>query len=175
MAGLTRHFFDLTVDLRIVNFDFVIVDLVFFVQFDREFRRQSNIKLKLKVVLVLYVLRCLRLIAHRLAQHFQFLFFNVAKQFVGKQFVYFLHLYLRTIHLIHQAERHLSRTESRHVRLLAHFFQCLIDLLCIISLDELNRNRTTDRSGLFKWNVHRIIFYLLFLLSYSKGHLSPTI
>ena len=75
----------------------------------------------------------LLVVGQRITENSQFIVLDMFLQVLAYQFVQYVSEDALTVHFLYEASRNHSRTETRHLRLVTHFFQLLCNFLLIIS------------------------------------------
>ncbi|EJX02269.1 hypothetical protein EVA_09624 [gut metagenome] len=101
------------------HLDVIVIYRITATNLSVEIRSQSDIKDKSEIILVLDILGLLLFATERFAQHIYLVFVDIIEEAILEQLVYFFSLSLYAIHLLHQAHRHLTLTETGHLNLLA--------------------------------------------------------
>ena len=107
--------------------------------FSLELRRQGDVEQELELFHRVEVhLGLLLFVGQRFAQDVHLIVLDILIYCFGKQLVHFLCQCRLTVHFLHQAHRHHSLAESRHLGILTEVFQCFVHLLLIICFFELH-------------------------------------
>ena len=113
--------------------DVIVVNLVVLGYFRSKFGSQSHVEYEIEVLLRVEVNFLLRLfVGHRFAQDVHVVLVDIIVDCLGKHLVHFFQQYALAIHFLHQAGRHHTFAETRHLHLAAEVFQSLVYLLLII-------------------------------------------
>ena len=148
------------VDHLFGSFDRVFRQFVLAVQFSVELRCYSDVESKREGVLVVEVdLRCF-LIRQRITQDLQFVVLDVLLQVLTYQFVQHVGEDTLTVHLLYQACRNHSRTETGHLCFLTHLLQFFGYFFLIIC--RLNRERyySLQVFQFTLFNFHNMIVFI---------------
>ena len=104
-----------------------------------------------------------------LAEHLDIVVLHVLIHLLANDAVDGVHLHGRAIHALNHAHGHLTRTEARHVSLLAIVFQCLLDSLLEIILFDGDGHQAIHLVSVLKCDIHLLICDLLFYILQFRG------
>ena len=122
-ATLATQGVDLLFHSLVVNVDVIIVYGSVAVYLDAHCGSESKIKLKLEVVGLGKVAHLVAFVNHGFTQHLEILILYIVVYSIAQHFLQFFSLGFVAIHLLHQAHRHHSLAETRHLCSLLNLFQ----------------------------------------------------
>ena len=154
MSGTRCIHLHLLVDDLIVNGDIVEVDLVLVGQLDLELRSHGNVEYKSIGCFTLNIHSLLLVAGHGFAEHLDLVLVYILVDLLAQELVDHVHLHGGTILALDHAHGHHSLTETRHLSLLAVVFQCLLDILLIISLLYSQRHQSIHFVWILKCYFH---------------------
>ena len=139
------------------RFDRVLGQFVLAVQFGIKLRSYSDVESEGEGVLVIEVdVLGLCVVGQRFAQDLQVFLLDVLLQVLTYEFVEYISQDTLAVHLLHQAGGNHSRTETGHLRFVAHFFQLLSHFVLIVSRFDRDLHHSHQVFQFTLFNFHNI-------------------